>query len=258
VSAEQGAAAGERPDHPTGVAHVSRHGRVMRFALPEGDAVPYVLRPLLEGGYYEERMLEHIRSLGLRGTYVDVGAHVGTHSLWFALQCPATRVYSFEPVARFAEMLRQNIALNGADDRVVVMQAGLSDRAGSATNVLSSSHQLGFMAEPTDLEERFPVSRLDDVLDERVAVIKLDVEGMEPAVMRGAGRLLAQSSPVVFAEARDAWERQALIDELRCHGYRPTGRVFNATPTFEFRKPSRPWHAVLWKVRALGTRRKRA
>lgn len=231
------------------VAEVRRNGIVMRFAVASGGEIPYVIRPVLEGGYYEEGMLSHIRALGRKGAYIDVGAHVGTHSVWFALQCPATRVYSFEPVSRFAEMLRANIRLNSVDDRVTVVQIGLSDHPGSASNVLSSSHQHGFMSKPVEVTEMFEVACLDTIVRDRVAVLKLDVEGMEPAVLRGSRRILLEDSPVVFAEARNEAERRALFAELEPLGYRHTGRIFNATPTYEFRRPTRFWQPLLWRLR---------
>ncbi|MBC7630442.1 FkbM family methyltransferase [Aeromicrobium sp.] len=222
----------------------------MRFDVPADQDVPFVLVPLLTGGYYEEGMLSHIRALRRRGDYVDVGAHVGTHSLWFALQCNATQVYSFEPVGRFADRLRKNIDLNGAADRVTVVQRGLSDAAGTASNVLSESHQVGFMAVPSEQTETFEVCRLDDVLTNRVAVIKLDVEGMEPAVLRGARGILRRDSPAIFAEARNEAERLALFTELLEQGYGWTGRIFNATPTYEFRRPTSRAEAWVWRLRA--------
>ena len=44
--------------------------------------LPYVYGPLRTGRVYEEKFLEHVRSLGRRGDYVDVGAHLGTHTAW--------------------------------------------------------------------------------------------------------------------------------------------------------------------------------
>jgi hypothetical protein len=42
----------------------------------------------LKDGWYEEDFLEHVRCLGRRGVYVDVGAHLGTATIWFGALCP--------------------------------------------------------------------------------------------------------------------------------------------------------------------------
>lgn len=227
----------------------TRFGRDMVFAMPDDDQVPYVLQPLLRGEYYEERLLGHVRALGLRGGYVDVGAHLGTHTVWFAMQCDATHVFSFEPVERFATLLQRSVELNEVDDRVTVFRHGLGESEGVESNLLTSTHQQGFMSEPSATVETFDVRTLDSVVNERVVLMKLDVEGMEPAVLRGATRILTTDRPVIYAEARDDVERDALFAVLTPLGYRATGRVFNATPTYEFRVPASRWDTLIWAGR---------
>jgi FkbM family methyltransferase len=219
---------------------VSRHGVDLRFDTTGFAETPYVYRPLLNDAVYEEPFLAHVRSLDRVGVYVDVGAHLGTHTLWFAALCPATHVHAFEPVGRFADVVRRNVAANGLTGKVTVHQTGLSDSPGQATNLLSPEHQLGFTAEPAAAREDFPVARLDRIrLGGPVAVIKLDVEGMEAAVLRGAGRILSRHRPVVYAEAHDAEAVADITQALAPYGYRHTGRVFNASPTYEFVAPAR-------------------
>ncbi len=58
------------------------------------------------------------------------------------------------------------------------------------------------MADAAVADESFDIVRLDKVIGRRpVAVIKLDVEGMEAAALRGAKRILSKWRPVVYAEA---------------------------------------------------------
>ena len=174
--------------------------------------------------------------------YLNVGAHLGTHTVWFAMLCRAREVHAFEPVGRFADVVARNVALNGLSGRVTLHRVGLSDKAGRATNRLSAEHQMGFMPDASVTDETFPISRLDDVVGPRkVSVVKLDVEGMEAAVLRGAPRLLAESRPVVYAEAHTEDLLAAIADALGPFGYTATGRVFNASPTHEFTAPQRKW-----------------
>lgn len=243
-----------------------RHGRTLRFDDTGLVETPYVYRPLARGRMYEEAFLEYIRGLGRGGQYVDVGAHLGTHSVWFATLCAATHVHAFEPVGRYAAVVRRNVIANGIDDRVTVHQTGLAAEAGEASNFMSVEHQIGFVdAARSGVVETFPVRRLDDVVEGPVGVIKLDVEGMEAQVLRGATRILAEHRPVIFAEAQSPAAARAIAQQLAPFGYQPTARVFNASPTHEYStEPVTAWSRfrasraglapVLRSVRRVGSR----
>jgi FkbM family methyltransferase len=224
---------------------LDRHGQTLRFDDSGFTEPPYVYQPMLQGQVYEEQFLEHIRTAGRAGAYVDVGAHRATHTVWFATLCPSTRVHAFEPVGRYAEVVRRNVAANGLEDKVTVHQVGLSSEAGQATNFMSFPHQVGFMDEAEGVTESFPVRRLDDVVRGPVAVIKLDVEGMEADVLKGARKILSRHRPTVYAEAWDADHAEVIRSVLAPYGYRPTGKVFNASPTYEYVAPPRRGRELL-------------
>jgi FkbM family methyltransferase len=215
-----------------------RHGHALRFDDAGFAQPPHVYRPVTRGRLHEEPLLEHVRSLARHGQYLDVGAHLGTHSLWFALLCPASHVHAFEPVARYAAVLHRNIAANGLGGRITVHQVGVADERGFARAWLSPEHQVGFVdGEAGAVVEEFPVAPLDDLVRGPVAVIKLDVVGMESAVLRGAGRILSRHRPVIFAEAHTEAEGDSVAQVLAPYGYRATGRVFNVSPTYEYAAP---------------------
>jgi len=232
---------------------IARHGVTLRFDTSSfASGLPYVYEPITRGRLYEERFLEYIQALTRPGGYVDVGAHLGTHTVWFATECKSTHVYAFEPVARYADVVEQNVELNGLAAKVTVRRVGLADEPGRATNYLSPEHQMGFVADAAGVTEEFPVERMDDLVTSPIAVIKIDVEGMEAAVLRGAKRILSKYKPVVFAECHTVEAADALAAQLRQFGYQPTGRVFNATPTYEFQVvPSRSHERVRWVLERL-------
>jgi FkbM family methyltransferase len=239
---------------------VERYGKKLQFDDDGFVEPPYVYGPLLDGRVYEEKFLDHIRDQQRRGVYVDIGAHLGTHTVWFAALCPSTHVHAFEPIDRNVAMVRRNVAANGLEGKVTVHHVGLSDSAGQATNTLGPEHQMGFMADAVAAVETFDVVRLDQVLRRvPVAVIKLDVEGMETAALRGADRILSRWRPVVYAEAFNSKALAEIKETLRPYGYQATGKVFNATPTFEFTAPPRPRFESLRPVwRRLPPRLRRA
>ena len=216
---------------------VRRYGQEIRIpAVVDATETPYTYRPFERGGWYEEPFLSHIRRRGRRGVYVDAGAHLGTHTTWFAMLCPATHVHAVEPLSRFADQIERIVAANDLGERVTVHRVGLADEPGTATNHLSAEHQIGFdpVGASTARDETFPVTTLDELVTDPVAVIKIDVEGMEERVLLGAKRILAADRPTVYVEAFDRELLRGIAGVLRPFGYAPTGRVFNGTPTYEF------------------------
>lgn len=181
-----------------------------------------IYAPLLQGRFYEHKFLHYIAKLGITGTYVDVGANIGTHTLFFATMCDSDHVYSFEPRAAFLRRLDTNVELNNVQSTVTTSLFALSDRDGEVTvNLDGGDHVL-------------VTRRMDDLISCHVAVLKIDVEGMEPSVIAGATRILAESAPVIFAEANTDEEWEQLKHALAALDYQPSGRVFNSSPTYEF------------------------
>lgn len=198
------------------------------------------MEAILRGNhFYEEGMLEYIAALALPGVYIDVGAYIGTHSLYFATFCPATRVLSFEPRPHVLEHLRHNVDVNQLGDTVAIHPWGLSDREETITVQLDRK-QVSFACRP-----------LDQVTSDLVAVIKLDVEGMEEKVLAGATQILARSRPLLFAEAHDGAALASLLHALSPYGYQPTGRVFNDTATYELASSGSPAERRLPSPRSL-------
>lgn len=236
---------------------VTYDGKTSRFVDSGTGGVKSTLR---SGRFYEQAFLEHIRSLQLRGVYVDVGAFVGTHTIFFAVHCAAEHVVAFEPrPSEYAELVR-NIELNELQHVTTLLRLAAADGPGTIeTSFAGTSFQ-------------FPATTIDEHVAEAV-VVKIDVEGMELAVLQGARELIARSKPMLYVEAATAPELHRVASWLRTVGYRPTGQVFNATPTHEFAPkgyravprdpllqrltPRRIAHGLRWRSRRL-IRRMRA
>jgi FkbM family methyltransferase len=203
---------------------VRRGERELRFR-PCGGRIEATLRA---NQFYEQGMLDYIAALGLRGVYVDAGSYIGTHAIYFAAFCAADRVVAFEPRPNCLEHLRHNIEVNGLGDRITVHPFGLSDRDETVTVRLDRR------------DVSFECHRLDSLVTDPVAVMKLDVEGMETKVLAGATGILERSRPLLFVEAHDEASLAALLAPLAPYGYQPTGRVFNHTATYELASPASP------------------
>ena len=216
---------------------VQRHGHEIVFPdVPGGTEVPYTYRDFQTGSWYEAEFLEHIRTVGREGVYVDIGAHMATATTYFAVLCPSTHVHAIEPVTRFADQVDRVIAANNLGDKVTLHRVGVSDEPGTATNHLAAEHQQGFheAGAAQAVDETFDVTTLDDLITDPVAVLKIDVEGMESRVLKGADRILRNDKPTIYLEAFNRGSLRDLQAVLDPYGYKPTGAVFNSTPTYEF------------------------
>ena len=101
-----------------------------------------IYRSLQKGRFYEHAFLDYIRSLQIRGVYVDIGSCIGTHALFFALMCPSTKVYAFEPRAHLFERVLTNARLNPAGDKITAYPWALSDEPGEVTVTLDGGEHV--------------------------------------------------------------------------------------------------------------------
>jgi FkbM family methyltransferase len=136
---------------------------------------------------------------------LDVGANVGAVTLALARHIgPSGHVHSFEPGPPNLRRLQANLDLNPAlAARVTVHPTGVSDTPGELhwqeERDNPGNAMLGAQGSHT-----VPVTTLDDFTGEqrlpRLDFIKIDVEGMELNVLRGARRTLRQYRPVLYYE----------------------------------------------------------
>jgi FkbM family methyltransferase len=147
---------------------------------------------------------------------IDVGAHLGSQLGMFVDLAPRGRHMAFEPVPHKARWLRSKFP------RVDVRQTALSDSAGEDKFFVNVTRP-GFSglrphASPDDVLEKIVVEQrpLDEVLESQqtVDLIKIDVEGAELLVLKGAERLLARCYPtLLFESTRSAMQIYAVKPE---------------------------------------------
>ena len=163
-------------------------------------------------GAYEAEVLRVIeKSLALSDGAIDVGANVGIHSAVMA-SCvgPGGKVLSLEPNTAVAERLRQNLALNKLS-HVDVREVAASDTVGTATLWLPSDHEANqgtaTMVPNTGVAKLVRTARLDDLWElSNLRLVKIDTEGWEFPVLRGAERLLRSHHPrLLFEFAPETW-----------------------------------------------------
>jgi FkbM family methyltransferase len=166
-------------------------------------------------------MLVWRRALRHGGLFVDVGANIGTYTIWAAEQ--GADVIALEPAADTFGLLEENIALNGY--RVTAVRAAAGDHCGSARFTAGLDAGNSIAPDGPVVTDLVTVDSL--IGERRVTGMKVDVEGFEIDVLRGAARALADrridliqiewNHASAFAVGTD---RRPIVDLLAQHGYR--------------------------------------
>lgn len=211
----------------------------VRLRLPPGGApVTVELGPDLaeavrrSGGWYERHLmalLPHV--LPPDGVAIDVGANAGVVALAMARIAPDGRVVAFEAAPANADRLAANIARTHTRN-VEVERVAVFDRTTELRLTFSDDASGGAsVADDAGGGVPVPAVSLDEWADRadppRVDLIKIDVEGSELRVLRGARRLLERHLPTLLLECNPVSLREqdgepigAVLDELDHHGYR--------------------------------------
>ncbi len=193
-------------------------GQVLHFATSM-DRDP-IQRAHREGRFYEEVELSVMkRVLPFGGSFVDIGANVGNHGIYAAKFLHA-RVVPFEPNPPAYKLLIANILMNGLEGLFDLshLGLGLSDTASGGYAMQARDSNLGgakMLAGEGDLEVR----RGDDLLgDVTPDLIKIDVEGMELAVLAGLSATIARARPWLLVEV-DLENEAAFLDWVTANAY---------------------------------------
>lgn len=208
-------------------------GTSVRLYLPDQeDHIQKTIRRTQ--AFYEADMLEQIHERAIPDTVaIDVGANIGNHTVFLAAVC-GLRVEAFEPSPRLFAILQRNVTLNDLTDRVTLHRCAAGSIAGRGRLVAGPEANLGqtrVQPGPAGEVDIVPLDSLEIV--GTVSVLKIDVEGMELEVLRGAANLIRRHRPTIYVEAQDDESRTALAAFLGQFGYCNLAE-FNWTPTFLF------------------------
>jgi FkbM family methyltransferase len=191
---------------------------------------------LLDGRFEERERAFVARFLQPGMTVLDIGAHKGLYTLISSFKVgPDGYVFSFEPSSRERKRLKKHLRLNLCHN-VKVFDLALGESAGRADFFVVQGTETGCNSlRPPDVKQpvqavSVPVKSLDEVLSEQqiptVDFIKLDVEGAELSVLKGAANLLSSTHrPTILCEVQDQrtapWGYSAgrIIEYLRSHAY---------------------------------------
>lgn len=190
---------------------------------------------LITRGDWESWIRVVVQNLIQPGDHIiEVGANFGFYTIMMAHRVgPAGSLISFEGNPSLAELVRKSTRFNGYHDRVRVVAKAASDAGGMVGFIVSRRNAGGgaLGSDSSSLGEdsqliSVPAVRLDDeCLRDDVRLIRLDAEGSEPLILRGAERILRNPHIVVVLEWDVAQmtaraDVPAFVDWLNGQGFR--------------------------------------
>lgn len=171
-------------------------------------------------GSYEPHVTELFRKLVKKNmTIVDVGANIGWYSLMGAkMTGPEGKVVAFEPAPSNYSLLTQSVMLNGFSN-ITVIQKCVADteeerdlylgkgNLGSHSIIPRAGREI-VRVESTTLDSFFPET-------DKIDILKVDVEGLEPEVISGGLNTLSRCDNVIIEWNQKSWTRfGSVLDKL--------------------------------------------
>jgi len=171
------------------------------------DAADAAVTPGLRSGEYEPHLTAVFARYCRPGmTVVDVGANLGYYSLLASTLVGETgRVIALEPNSENCRLLLSSLRLYGTENVQLVPVA--ADTATGWAYYSTHVGSNGGLIDGRDLLAHpgvvVPTFRLDDVVDGPVGFLKMDVEGAEMRVVKGATRIIEGDRPIITTELKD-------------------------------------------------------
>lgn len=184
--------------------HCTINGRQVAFCVNMlDDPIQNAHR---KGQFYERQELETLaQHIPAGATVLDIGANTGNHAMWWAMFGGAARVIVVEPNPLALEPLVGNVLGNQLESIIDLSHLGFGlgefdsddwgmkkhDRNLGATKMFAGQGTLSVRRGDTVFAQLSP------------DVVKIDVEGMEMAVLAGLNALISRARPVIMIEVRD-------------------------------------------------------
>lgn len=193
--------------------------------------------------FYELELLEYINVFhsDKENIMIDVGANIGNHSIFFS-KFLSNHVVSVEPNPEVLPILKKNLIKNKINGEILEFALG-EKKSKAGINMPENSNQNIGMAKISENDGDIDIITLDsvtsnlDILTSKtitnVSLIKIDVEGMELAVLKGGEKTINKYKPSLFIEAATESHLFNLTEYLDTLGYKPLTNLAG-TPVYHF------------------------
>lgn len=176
------------------------------------------LFPSVYLGTYEKRELDILQGTTFPENLVfwDIGANVGLYSVLFGKRFPSGQIISFEPNMDLHPLLVNNFAINNISNFLIEKKA-LSSSSGTgemfSENSRPGAGRIRLESDPAETINKFEITTGDEYIRDHPllipGLIKIDVEGHEPEVIKGMAQILSAHRPTLTIEVfKNLWESE--------------------------------------------------
>jgi FkbM family methyltransferase len=162
-------------------------------------------------------------------TFIDIGANIGSYTL-LASGVIGTNTIAVEPIPATYKSLMNNICLNQLTELVSAINIGLGSEQGKL-NFTKSLDTMNHIAKTSDKDViEVPIDTLDNITHNKIntpCIIKIDVEGFETEVLKGADNILKnENTKAIIIELNGSgiiygYDETAIHEKLILFGYKP-------------------------------------
>ncbi|MBS3061357.1 MAG: FkbM family methyltransferase [Candidatus Diapherotrites archaeon] len=171
-----------------------------------------------------------------QGTFLDIGSNLAFFSAFYVNTTHQPAI-AFEINPTVADLVETAFSDSPVSDQLLIIKMGLSDKEEKKTIFFEHAFSPLATADPSSKElmehekkiqlsqsKEVPVRPLDDILfhlrlSSPISLIKIDVEGMELAVLKGAQKTISQHRPTIFFESNEESHYQSVASFLEKQGY---------------------------------------
>lgn len=147
-----------------------------------------------------------------KATILDIGANIGNHTLYWANERNAKKVFAFEPYTYSYKVLEKNIEINHLEKKVTAYNFGISDKESKGSVVTFCPTNIGGLKFENDSKGDFEFKPLDSLkIRQKIDLIKIDVEGAELEVLNGGIKTIKKNLPIIVVET---FSNKDKIEEL--------------------------------------------
>lgn len=167
-------------------------------------------KDLFRKGHYQRDLATRVLELIGRpagNVLLELGANIGTHSVYLMGNGKFDRAVSVEPDPRNAKLLRHNLALNGLSDKVAVFECAAGDEDGSIDLYFGDANfGASSVIKPKGGSQsvRVPLRRVDGILNEagvrpdHIGLVWMDIEGAEAEALKSMSELVQRRVPILL------------------------------------------------------------
>ena len=184
--------------------------------------VDLIQRTIVDFNDFWEKELLTIIDKYIKQDFViaDIGSNIGNHTVYWGSKNEVKHVYSFEPVKSTFDILKKNIELNNLQNKVTAHNIGISDEKTLGEMYDYNMENIGGVAIFKSQRGNFELNTIDNLFSEiKLDFIKIDVEGHEIFVLKGAEKVIKRDKPVIWIESFSDHFNQ--VDNiLKSYGYK--------------------------------------